>query len=30
LGVTLPIQFIEADELSKTERNVGGFGSTDK
>ena len=30
LGITLPIEFIEANELSKTERGVGGFGSTDK
>lgn len=30
LGITLPIEFVEAKELSKTERGVGGFGSTDK
>jgi dUTP pyrophosphatase len=30
LGITLPIEFIEANELSKTERGVGGFGSTGK
>jgi dUTP pyrophosphatase len=30
LGITLPIEFIEAKELSKTERGVGGFGSTGK
>lgn len=30
LGITLPIEFVEAKELSKTERGVGGFGSTGK
>jgi dUTP pyrophosphatase len=30
LGITLPIEFVETKELSKTERGVGGFGSTDK
>jgi dUTP pyrophosphatase len=30
LGITLPIEFIEAKELSKTERDVDGFGSTGK
>jgi dUTPase len=30
LGITLPIEFIEAKELSKTERGVGCFGSTGK
>jgi dUTPase len=30
LGITLPIEFVEANELSKTERGAGGFGSTGK
>lgn len=30
LGITLPILFVEADELSKTKRDVDGFGSTGK
>lgn len=30
LGITLPIEFIETKELSKTKRDVGGFGSTGK
>lgn len=29
LGMTFPIEFTEVFELSKTERNSGGFGSTD-
>ena len=28
IGFTLPIEFIEVDELNKTERGDGGFGST--
>lgn len=28
IGVTLPIDFVEADSLDKTERGEGGFGST--
>ncbi|MBO4785917.1 MAG: dUTP diphosphatase [Prevotella sp.] len=28
IGVAHPIEFVEVDELSKTERNEGGFGST--
>ena len=30
LGITLPMDFIEVDELDKTERGDGGFGSTGK
>lgn len=30
LGITLPIEFIEAKELSNTKRGTGGFGSTGK
>ena len=30
LGFTLPIEFEEVDELSETERGIGGFGSTGK
>jgi dUTP pyrophosphatase len=30
LGITLPIDFVEAKELSNTKRGVGGFGSTGK
>lgn len=30
LGFTLPIEFVEEDELSTTERGDGGFGSTGK
>ena len=28
LGFTLPIEFVEVDELSDTERGDGGYGST--
>lgn len=30
LGFTLPIEFVEVDELSSTERGDGGYGSTGK
>ena len=30
IGFTLPIEFIEVDELEETERGEGGFGSTGK
>jgi dUTP pyrophosphatase len=28
IGITVPIRFVEVDELDKTERSDGGFGST--
>jgi dUTP pyrophosphatase len=30
LGMTLPMEFVEVDELSETERGAGGYGSTGK
>lgn len=30
IGVTFPIEFVEVDELDKTERGEGGYGSTGK
>lgn len=30
IGVTLPIEFVEVDELNETSRGMGGFGSTGK
>lgn len=30
IGVTLPIEFVEVDELNETTRGMGGFGSTGK
>ena len=30
IGITVPIEFIEVDELDETERGDGGFGSTGK
>lgn len=30
LGITLPMEFVEADELSPTKRGAGGYGSTGK
>ena len=30
IGATIPIEFIESDELSKTERGTGGYGHTGK
>lgn len=30
IGVTMPIEFIEVEELDKTSRGMGGFGSTGK
>lgn len=30
IGFTVPIEFVEVDELDETERGGGGFGSTGK
>lgn len=30
IGFTVPIEFVEAEELDETERGDGGFGSTGK
>jgi dUTPase len=30
IGFTLPMEFVEANELDNTERGIGGYGSTGK